>query len=452
MKAANHSEPLTSSPDDGLASRRVALLLLHSIIGEKKSLEQAVENTPALASLTPQNRAFASRLSKTTLRHLGQIDALIAHFLNNPLPADAVPVTQVLRLGMAEILFVKTPVHACVNCAVELVKETRFAGFSGLTNALLKRASVEAETVMTGQDSFALTLPLWLRERLIAVYGEDKARAIHQAQLAEAPLDLSCKSNPALLAEKLGAVHLPTGTVRLMQSAALESLYGFTQGEWWVQDAAAAIPVLLLGDVEGRGVLDICAAPGGKTAQIAARGAQVTALDRSHNRLQRVYENLRRLELVADVIAADATEWEPEESFSHILLDAPCSATGTLRRNPDVALHRGPEDIAKLTALQEKLLDKAFEWLEPGGTLVYAVCSLLPEEGEAQIERLLARHANAKLLPVKPAEIGNMAELITGQGMFRSLPCHLPDKGGTDGFFAARITKESHDTNQTQEP
>lgn len=440
MNTANIST-IPAQASDGLAARRATLDMLQLVLQQRKPLEQAADECKALRALTPQNKAFALRLTKTVCRRLGQLDDLIAHFLKSSLPLDATEIGNILRLGMAETLFAGIPAHASVNSAVELAKETHFPGLSGLVNAVLKRASKEAADYSYSQDSFTLILPEWFRTELVSAYGEETARAIHAAQLTEPPLDLSAKTPTTAMAEKLGAELLPTGSLRLAQSPALETLDGYRQGEWWVQDAAAALPAKLLGDVKGSTVLDICAAPGGKTAQLATRGANVIAVDRSAKRLERLNENLLRLHLKAEVLAADATNWQPTQQFSHIMLDAPCSATGTLRRNPDVVLHRNCDDITKLCTLQTRLLERAFSWLSQGGMLIYAVCSLLPAEGERQIELLLKRHADAKLLPVNPDEVGSLSEIITSQGYLRSLPCHMAELGGMDGFFAARLTR-----------
>jgi 16S rRNA (cytosine967-C5)-methyltransferase len=330
-----------------------------------------------------------------------------------------------------------------VDTAVQLVKDGRLAPYAGLANAVLRRVAREGHDLAAAIDETRLNTPKWLWLQWVAHYGEDLTRAIGAAHLGEAPLDISLKpdADRAEWAARLGAEILPTGSLRRLGGGAIHELDGFEQGVWWVQDAAAALPVTLLGDVAGKTVLDLCAAPGGKTAQLAAAGANVTAIDRSARRLRRVRENLARLGLDAVIQDADAIQWRPESPADAVLLDAPCSATGTIRRHPDVAWAKTLADVATLAALQQRLLDHAFGLLAPGGRLVYATCSLEREEGEAQIAGFLARTPAARLEPINPAEIGGMAEMITPEGFLRALPGHLAGQGGADGFFAARLVK-----------
>ncbi len=293
-------------------------------------------------------------------------------------------------------------------------------------------------TILAEQDASKLNTPEWLWLRWVRHYGEDTAKRIAAAHREEPLLDLSVKADAAGWAERLSGSLLPWGTARLSAKGRIEDIEGYDEGGWWVQDAAAALPALLLGDVKGLRVADLCAAPGGKTAQLAARGAQVTAVDISGPRLRRLQENLARLNLKAGTLQANASEWSVPEPFDAVLLDAPCSATGTIRRNPDIPYLKSEADIAALAAVQARLLKHAPSLLKPGGHLVYATCSLEPEEGEEQIRALLAERDDIALAPIQADDVGIPPEAITPQGMLRTLPFHA---GGMDGFFAARLIK-----------
>jgi len=339
------------------------------------------------------------------------------------------------------------PAHAAVSLAVTLANaDRRTLAWAGFVNGVLRSLVRQRDAILAGQDEVALNLPAWLRERWTAAYGAAAVRAIAAQLLVEPPLDLTVKSDAAGWAERLGGIVLPTGGVRLIPHGRIEALPGYDDGAWWVQDAAASLPAQLLGDIAGRRVADLCAAPGGKTAQLAAAGASVTAVDVAPERLIRLSDNLRRLRLGAEIVAADVLAAPaPAEPFDAVLLDAPCSSTGTLRRHPDIGSTKGPKDVAALAALQARLLVRALDWVKPGGLLVYATCSLEPEEGEAQIARLIASGAPVERLPVVAAEIGGLAEAVTAEGDVRTLPHHLaaedPRLAGLDGFFAARLRR-----------
>lgn len=435
------------SDEPGLAARRGASRLLTAVLSARRPLDEAFAAEIAqgiLGAAAPQDRAFARAIAATALRRLGEIDHVIARFMEHPLPRRAGPTQSILRAAAAEILFLRVKPHAAVDMAVEAASHDPEARhFKSLVNALLRRLAREGAGILSGLDAERLDIPEWLWVSWTRSYGEETARAIIRAQFTEPPLDLSLKheEETALWAGRLGAQVLPTGTLRLASGGRIEALPGFAEGAWWVQDAAAALPARLLGNITGREVLDLCAAPGGKTLWLAAHGADVTALDRSKPRLARLKQNLARLGLSARIVAADAGAYAPGRNFDFILLDAPCSATGTARRHPDVPHLKTPADRDRLAALQARLLAHAAGLLAPGGTLVYCTCSLEPEEGEGRVNAFLAAHEGFIRQPVKPDEIGGLAELVTPEGDLRTLPSHLPEFGGLDGFFAARLRR-----------
>ncbi|GAB4225658.1 MAG: transcription antitermination factor NusB [Kiloniellaceae bacterium] len=426
----------------GLNARKTALALLREVLDQGRPLDEALARNPHIAKLDARDRAFARLLLVTTLRRLGQIDAALARCLDRPIKAKDVVLQHILRLGAAQLLFLETPPHAAVSTALDLAKGPRLAGQRGLLNAVLRRLSREGRELLAAQDAQRLNTPDWLWDSWCAAYGEATARAIAEAHLGEPPLDLSCKSDPASWAEKLKADLLPGGSLRLAGGQGdVARLPGYAEGAWWVQDAAAALPARLLGDVEGKTVIDLCAAPGGKTAQLAAAGAEVIAVERAEGRLGRLQENLQRLKLGAATVAADAAKWQPPAPADAVLLDAPCSATGTLRRHPDIAYLKAGRDVNGLTKAQDALLAKAVSMVKPGGLLVYAVCSLQPEEGPARIAALLAKDDRVERLPIAAEELPGLAEAVTPEGDLRSLPCHLAEKGGLDGFYACRLRR-----------
>jgi 16S rRNA (cytosine967-C5)-methyltransferase len=431
-------------------ARGVALDLIGAILRRKRSLDDAIEDNAAMHLLSGRDRAFARLLVATALRRLGQIDALIADCLNTPLAPRAMPVHDILRLGVTQLLFLRTPPHAAVATSVDLAHSRGFLSHKGLVNAVLRRLSVEGAARVETQDAPFLNTPDWLWRSWLAAYGPETARAIATAHLKEAPLDLTLRE-PALAEaggagewrEKLEGEVLPTGTLRRSAGGSVMALPGYAEGAWWVQDAAAALPAKLFGDVAGRDVIDLCAAPGGKTAQLAAAGARVTAVDRSTRRIDRLVANFERLSLPVEAIAADALSWRPSKPCGMILLDAPCTTTGAIRRHPDVPHLKYPEDVARLAVVQDNLLRAAINMLEPGGTLVYCTCSLEPEEGVLRVEGLLRAGAPVSRRPIAAAELGIPPEWITEEGDLRTLPCHLPEHDGIDGFYSARLVKRS---------
>jgi 16S rRNA (cytosine967-C5)-methyltransferase len=423
------------------SARSVAIDLIGAVLRRRRPLDDAIEDNLDMSALPTRDRAFARLLVATVLRRLGQIDALIAHCLNTPLPPRAAAVHDMLRLGIAQLLFLRTPAHAAVATTVDLAEARGFISHKGLVNAVLRRLSQEGPGLVQTQDAPRLNTPDWLWQSWTAAYGEAGCRAIATAHLKEAPLDLTARGDPAPWGKLLEATLLPTGTLRRVAGGAITSLPGYAEGAWCVQDAAAANPARLIGDISGKRVIDLCAAPGGKTAQLAAAGAIVTAIDRSQRRLDRLITNLHRLDFSVEAVVADAAVWQPRAKAAGVLLDAPCTATGAIRRHPDVPHLKTPDDVARLAVVQERLLAAAGEMVEPGGTLVYCTCSLERDEGPAQIARFLERGAPFRRRPVVPAEIGELTDLLTPDGDLRTLPSHLSEIDGIDGFYAARLVR-----------
>lgn len=425
-------------------ARKTALALLETILETRVPLDEALPG--AIEPLEPRDRAFLRQLVATTLRRLGQIDDLIDRCLERPLPDQAARVRMILRLGAAQLLFMETPPHAAINTSVNLASSDahpRIKSLKGLINAILRRLTREGEAMLADQDSARLNTPSWLWDRWLSAYGEESARAIANAHLSAPPLDLTLKpgEDVAAWAGRLEAVSLPTGSLRRESGGRIEELPGFADGAWWIQDAAAALPAKLFGDVSGTTMVDLCAAPGGKAAQLAAAGARVFAVDRSAHRLERLRENFSRLKLEAEVIRANGSTWKPGTPVDGVLVDAPCLATGTIRRHPDIAWLKGVDDLKGITPVQDALLANAAAMLRPGGLLVYCVCSLEPEEGEARIERLLGTDKSLARAPIEAREIGGLGEAITPAGDVRTLPSQLGEQGGLDGFFIARLQK-----------
>ncbi|MEX2450137.1 MAG: transcription antitermination factor NusB [Rhodospirillales bacterium] len=425
----------------GLAARAVTLELLAQVLDARTPLDEALANNPVLKGLSPADRAFARHVTATTLRRLGQIDALIDLCLNKPLPSRAQDVRYVLRTGVAQLLFLETSAHAAVDIAVTLADVYGFSAQKGFVNAVLRRIAKEGTAWLAVQDAARLNTPDWLWRSWCAAYGENTARAIARAHLAEPPLDITVKDDPAAWAEKLDGIVLANGSVRRTAGGRIDTLPGFTDGAWWVQDAAAALPAHLLGIVSGKRVIDLCAAPGGKTAQLCHAGAEVIAVDRSQTRLNVLLGNLERLGLNAATVATDALTWRPDDPADAVLLDAPCTATGTLRRHPDIAWLKSAEDVASLAGRQAALLGAAADMVKPGGLLVFCTCSLQPEEGPERIAAFLDDHPDFERVPVAPAELFRLDGWLTGDGDLRTLPCHLSEQGGLDGFFASRLRR-----------
>jgi 16S rRNA (cytosine967-C5)-methyltransferase len=434
----------------GLAARRIAADILDGVLHKHRTLDDQLDGPaahPALKTLADRDRALMRRLVATILRRLGTLGHVLSRLLDRGIPTDAPRAQSALLIGAAQILWMDVPDHAAVDLSVRLVQsDRRAAKYAGLVNAVLRRCAREGAGLVDEVKNETLDLPPWLLKRWIAHYGEDAARAMAHAILHEPSLDLTVKSDGAQWATRLHGELLQLGTVRTVLQGSVTMLPGFAEGQWWVQDAAAALPARLFGDIKGKRILDLCAAPGGKTAQLVHAGAEVTALDRSPARVARLKDNLTRLQLTAEAITADANDWQGEpNSFDGILIDAPCTSTGTIRRHPDVAWLRQESDFAALTALQKRLLQKAAQLLKPGGTMVYCTCSLESEEGEAQIAALLAAESSLKRVPVVASEVAGLSEIVNADGDLRTLPSHLPHAdprlAGLDGFYAARLVK-----------
>jgi 16S rRNA (cytosine967-C5)-methyltransferase len=436
------SDNLTPCPP-GLLTRRLAITILNQVLSSKHGLENVIAANKTYDQMVERDRAFIRLLVATALRRLGQIDALIRSYLKRPLPKKARAVQDILRIGAAQIIMLKTPAHAVVDTSVRLCEQTRNPGQKGLVNAVLRKISQEGSEKFFALDSAKLNTPKWLWESWQTQYGDETCRAIGEAHLHEPPLVLSAKTDPEKLSRALGAELLPTGSIILRSGGMVDSLADYGEGTWWIQDTAAALPAKILmaampKDQKHR-VLDMCAAPGGKTAQLAASGATVTAVDRSKKRLKTLRANLKRLKLHATIVAADASTYRPSNTIDGILVDAPCTATGTIRRHPDIARNKRYNDVQRLSQLQKKILENAIDQLLPGSVLVYSVCSLQREEGVDLIQGALAESEKIKRLPIDPVKFGLPLNLQTKSGDIQTLPCHLNEHGGMDGFFIARL-------------
>jgi len=441
-------------PKPGLEARMTAAKLIGAVIDRKTPLDGMLDasgGNPAYLKLADADRGLVRAILNTTLRHLPRIEAILASLVSNPLPEGARALHHVLVVAAAQILYLDIPDHSAVDLAVEQAnRDPRNRRFAGLVNAVLRRLSREKDALLASVEHVS-PMPDWFMKRLIAAYGAQEAAQIAAAQLVPAAIDLTVKSDPQGWAEKLGGHVLPTGSVRLNAfTGSIPELDGFDAGEWWVQDAAAAIPARLFGDISGQRIADLCSAPGGKTAQLAQAGAKVTAVEQSKSRLKRLEGNLARLNLSAESVEANLLDHQPEVLYDGVLLDAPCSSTGTTRRHPDVLWTKGPEDIARLAALQEKLLRHALTLVKPGGKVVFCNCSLDPSEGEELIARVLADTPDISLLPVSAHDFPGLQTAINARGEVRTTPAMLMGDGeypgGTDGFFAA-VLQKSIETN-----
>jgi len=421
----------------GQPARIAAQTILSEVLRKRRPLDVALAAT---SGLEQRDAGFARAIASESLRRFGQLEALIREFVPKP-PARnrAGPVPEILMAGACELVFLDVPAHAAVDGANRLAQADKQAvHFKPLINAVLRRISREGKALVEAQDAAQLNTPDWLFARWADDYGEDIARAIAEAQQGVPPLDLVSKANNPIE----GAEHLFGQVWRFREPQRVDTMSGYGEGLWWVQDAAATLPPLLLGDVRGQRVIDLCAAPGGKTAQLAAAGAQVIAVEREAARMEQLKENLARLKLEAETVVDDARDWRPQESAPFVLLDAPCSATGTIRRHPELPWIKNASDVTMCSQLAGELLDNAAEMVAPGGTLVFATCSLEREEGSEQIEAFLARNEAFTRQSLTPEDVFGLTELIDAAGDLRTLPCHLKEKGGMDGFYAARLRKK----------
>lgn len=456
QKNKDSLQPPDPSPEDRpsgesvLSARLCALEILDQVLMQRQMLDHVIDNTESFSGLPPRDRAFVRMLVATTLRRMGQIDDLITKAQERPDSLKSLQLKNILRLGACQLFFTEVPDHAAVDTSVNLAERIGMDRQKGFVNALLRGLIRNGKEWIAKQDAPRLNTPEWLLKIWIADYGLREAAEIASANLAEAPLDITVKDNKdsAYWAATLKASVLSTGTLRRMAGGNIRELEGFDQGQWWIQDAAAALPAMLLGPLKDETVIDLCAAPGGKTLQLSAMGANVIALDRSAQRLKKLEENVKRMNLQdrVAVIAADASVWEPAKGNpapQRILLDAPCSATGTIRRHPDLPHLKTPRDLEGLISVQSRLLAQAGKILGIGGLLIYCSCSLQKDEGERQVEAFLSRNPNFQRVPITPEEIGNYAELIDENGDLRILPYHLAAQGGMDGFYIARLTRLS---------
>jgi 16S rRNA (cytosine967-C5)-methyltransferase len=414
-----------------------------SQVSSRAALDDVIESHAGEARLSARDGALARAIATVTFRHLGTIRRALAERLSRGSGDERL--LTLLATGAAQILFLDVPDHAAVDVSVRLARADRsLQHAAGMINAVLRRLARERDAVLAEADPLSVDTPDWLAARWQEIYGLERARAIAAAHFRPALVDLTVRTDAEAWAERLGGILLPTGSIRLVERTPIRELPGYDEGAWWVQDAAAALPVRLLGPRPGERIADLCAAPGGKTAQLASAGANVLAVDRSAKRLHRLEDNMRRLKLSVEVRAVDALDLE-DDFFDAVLLDAPCSATGTLRRHPDVAWTKRPDDIIKLADLQRRLFDKAATLVRPGGRLVYCTCSLEPEEGERQVEAFLGRQPLFRRSPIQDGEVGGLPDLVNGAGDVRTFSCHLDHLGegrtGLDGFYIARLSR-----------
>jgi len=444
--------PVMNSKTDrapGMGARLAAHRALSACLRDKSPLDAALDE--AVGALASRDGGFARAIANETMRRFGQIDDLLRRFVPRlPPPHKAGTTLEILFAGICELLFLGVPAHAAVDGANRLaVTDLKAVHFKPLINAVLRRISREGADAAREQDHVRINTPDWLWTRWLSIYGEEVTRAIARAHAQTPAIDLSfnaiSSSHNALSASgkysRDDAIVLPGGVVRIAQPGRVDALPGYAEGTFWVQDFAASLPVRLFGEVAGSRVIDLCAAPGGKTAQLCSTGARVTAVERDENRLSRLKQNLDRLRLDAELVRADVRDYQPQEPADCVLLDAPCSATGTIRRHPELPWIKSPGDVAACADPSAELLESAASMVRSGGMLVFSVCSLEPEEGPEQIAHFLSKCADFQRLPTAPAELFGLSELIDAQGDLRTLPCHFLEQGGMDGFYAARMVR-----------
>lgn len=434
--------------------------MLSAIVDARTPMDALTDDAhghPHYLALDERDRSLVRAILMVALRYRGEIERLIDDFTDRPLPEAATALRAILHVASAQILFLDVPTHSAVDLAVSsATADPRSRRFAPLVNALCRRTARQKQMLLQRIDDAPVRAPAWLSARLDAVYGPEKAIAIQMAHRRPAPIDLTLREetaeNAARIAEALNATVLPGLSLRLADPRPITDLPHFADGAFWVQDAAAAIPVRLFGDVTGKRVLDVCAAPGGKSAQLAAHGAHVTALDQSANRLKRLHENLKRLKLTdrCQATVANLFQFTPADAFDAVLLDAPCSSTGTIRRHPDIAWTKTDADIEKLADLQARMLQKAATLVAPGGVLIFSNCSLDPREGEAVARAFASQRTDFAVRPIVADEVPGLEHGLTQDGLLRTTPAdwdgsdhgHGPTPtGGLDGFFAARFQR-----------
>ncbi len=427
----------------GLPARAAAQAILTEVLRKRRPLDAVTDGALARTRLSQRDAGFARAIAAETLRRFGQLDSLLRGFVpKTPPPHRAGPTIEILLAGACELLFLGVAAHAAVDAANRLAAaDAKAVHFKPLINATLRRIAHDGKAVLDAQDAERLNTPDWLWQRWSESYGEAATRAVARAHLAPPPLDILCTDDNSVLRTLPGVRVLPGGVLRLADAGRVEALPGFSEGEWWVQDFAATFPARLLGDVKGQTVIDLCAAPGGKTAQLAHAGAHVTAIEREPARAAMLKTNLARLKLSVGVVEADLRDYAPQPRAPFVLLDAPCSATGTIRRHPDLPWIKSAADVTACTETAGELLVAAADMVAEGGLLVFAVCSLEREEGAEQIARFLRRHPAFRREPITTADVFGMPELISADGDLRTLPCHLSEAGGMDGFYAARLRR-----------
>ena len=448
MNKENNSYQPEGKARTGLVARKVATQILTRVVDDARNLDalcDEVHGLSAYRALIAKDRAMIRAILMISLRRRVQIEAVLKKTMDRKPPKRARWLIHSLHVAIAQILFMDIPDSAAVNLGVTAIAEDkRTTRFKNLANAVLRRVTNEKEALLQSTANGKI-FPDWLAKQIRSDYGKAKLEDISKMLLLESQLDVTAKSNQQEWVKKLDGRLLETGTIRISSKTPVSQMEGFGEGEWWVQDAAASIPANLLGDVSGKSVLDLCAAPGGKTAQIAARCGNVTALDISAPRLNRLQENLDRLKLKVNLVEADILEWQCPQPFDAVLLDAPCSSTGTIRRHPDIMWTKTRDDIDTLAKLQYQLILKAKHFVRPGGILVFSNCSLLKSEGENLLAQVMKECDDLKLLPLDKQEFPHLGEFINGQGAIRTLPYHLPCEeagdGGLDGFFACRFEK-----------
>ena len=426
----------------GLSARRIAIEILLEVLDKSTPLDDVfnkyLQSGSYLSKMEPEDRSFCRLLVSSTLRNLTEIDFILNKFLKKSLNKSPSKVQMILRIGIVQIIYLKTPDHAATNTSVEMAG----GKWKSLINAIMRNALRERDKIKIYQEESPKT-PLWLTERWKAEWGENYINIENAHRVLSPPIDLCVKEDPLVWADKLNGYYISNKTVRLNNTSLISDLEGFESGDWWVQDYSSQIPATLLNIKKGDEVLDLCAAPGGKTSQLVAMGAEVTSIDGNKKRIERLKENLSRLNYTSSIIHSDVRDFKSEKKWSKIILDAPCSSTGTLRRHPDIMHIKKENDIRSLEKLQSDLLLSSWKLLSENGSLIYCTCSLEVEEGENQIFKFIKENKDAEIERILPGEVSGLKELITEDGLLRIFPDHLSEIGGMDGFFIARLKKVS---------